>query len=163
MAATPCLSERAIASVMTLLGSISTSNGFETDAGDHVFRARQTIDKRETPCCNVWEGQEIPNVDSKTRSKIDMRLLLHIEGHIEADQSDTGAMLGKIKADIKRAVLGGSRNGGLPDPPNPRPFAVIGYEGSSPSPRADGANTEAVTVTLSLNYSEAYGDPYTSG
>jgi hypothetical protein len=157
-----CLSERVIANLSTLLQSITTANGFETNAGQRVFRARQSIEKREVDCVNVWEGQETPQAASQGRDKMDMRLLVHIEGHVEARRDDTGERLGKIKADIKRAICSGSRNGGLPDPPN-RPFATILYLGSEPLPRPDGSDTESVTLTFSINYPEAYGDPYTTG
>lgn len=153
------LSERAIQSAVALLQNIRISNGYFTDAGLHVLRARRAIEAKDLDAINVWEGAEKPaNGDGSVAMQMDLEL--SVEGHVKASQPDTGMRLGLIKADIKRALC--SASGALPDTPN-RPFAAVVYTGSQPDPRHEFADSEAVTVSFSIRYAEKYGDPTTSG
>ena len=68
----------------------------------------------------------------------------------------TGEQLEEIKADIKRALM-------LFDEPTLKDglFSIgpIGYLGSTPLPREDGAATESVQCRFRVTYTEKFGDP----
>ncbi len=153
----PSLSERAIRAIVALLRTITIENGYETDAGKHVFRARRSIAENELPAIDVWEDGEQPDDGSGQSRSFVTSLSLSIEGHVKADHADTGVMLGSVKADIKKAILlwSGIRdlNGTL---------GPLIYLRSEAEPRRDGASSEAVVVKVQINYAEAYGNPYSN-
>ncbi len=153
------ISERAICEIVRRLSRISTSDGFETAAGQRVFRARAALDRESLPAAVVWEdGEQVPN-GSGASDAYDVTLTISVELHVLADQDDTGCQLGIAKADVKRAVLAKSK-GALGDADGK--IGAISYTGSRATPRQDGSQTESVTLTFAVAYREGYGNPYSA-
>lgn len=157
---TKSISERVIDAVIARLEKVKQANDYRTDAGIRVFYARRTISEADLPCFVVWDGGE--NVTNGGGSgPMTMKLTVNVDAHCMADQGDTGAALQMLKADAKRALLLNS-GGIVDDDSNGRGFAELEYNQAQTDARRDGNASESVSLTLTANYKENYGDPYAS-
>lgn len=134
---------------------ILVAGGYNTNAGQRVYRARASIAESEVPCIVVWVGEESGPGATSGRSWT-VRTELLIDGFVAANQSNTGQQLELLRADIKRALCTDDR---FSDPAGGNAGAVIGYLGSKGSERVDGATYEGVTCRFALTYTEKKGDP----
>ncbi len=150
------IAERILRVVKKRLQLIRKDDGYSTNAGLHVFRARRTVKTDELPCASVWSGDE-SSTDKQIYKKFNNQLSIAVDGLTFVDQDDTGEMLELLKADIKRALFGDSKNGGITDENGLK--AAMYFDGCTPSPREDGANTEGIRVNLVVLYPENVGDP----
>lgn len=156
-------SERFLAAVATQLATILVSNGYQTDAGQRAVRAQHVVDEQDAPAVVLWEGDETPADQTDGVSAVEVSLDFTVDGMVVADQADTGAKLGLIKADIKRCVMGWYASGAALDPlaqRDNRSFGLLTWQGASPKPRTEGSSVEGVTVRFNLRYPETVSNPY---
>lgn len=156
------LSERALCEIERRLRRVRTVDGFETDAGRNVFRARRSITVDEFGALVLWDGGE--SAAGESGQPIKIVLSVTVKAHALATQCETGFVLEKMKADVKRAVLS-EGNGALAEPGPPSPERKIGwirYTGAQPSPREEGSTSESVELTFEVGYVEGFGNPYSS-
>lgn len=150
------IAERVIEAAVCRLREVVEANGFRTNAGLRVFRARRSVSLTELPCFVVWEGDEasLNDTGSGARDSMSMQLAVRVSAFVKAGQADTGRMLGLVKADAKKALLinKGEIAGGC----------AIAYRSATPSPREDGDESESVDLNFEVTYQEGYGDPYAS-
>lgn len=150
-------SERVFSALLERLQLISTARGYFTNAGSNVHRARGNLGLADLPAVVVWDDGEEPQGDTGKGSHTSMTLLqrIAVDIHAEADTTDTGRIIGLIKADVKRACLDAR---GLRDSSGTN-LGVITYLGAVPLARPDGGISEAARVTLGIILKEAFGDP----
>lgn len=156
------LSEQVLCAIVQQLRGILTERGYLTNCGERVFRARGQVQPSDLPCLVVWDaGEAAASTDGNAANgKTDSMLISQsvlIEAHVAADLADTGTLLGCMKADVKRAVLAWSRDGGM------RAFGrqsgPVTYVDAQPAPRERAAVSEAIGLTFVARYPETYGDP----
>ena len=146
------------------LQAITGGAPYNTEAGQNVFIGAGTVDaESKIPCVVIVEGEETATqtaagggqgVAAGQSTKMQIALNVNVEGYLAAAQSNTGEQQAKLKADIKRAVMG------------PGPIAHSGltigpltYLGAEPFTREDGSNAEGVRVRFVATYTEKWGDP----
>lgn len=159
----PALNVRAIAAVVARLAAINGTAPYEIDLDGRVYKARRTIDAQDLPCVVVWEGEESATGTSGATANgmtqsLRVTLEVRIDGLVQADDTNTGDQLAKLKSDIKRAVLSYS-DPALSDVDGRIAQGGIEYVGASPLARADGAETEGVQCVFRINLLEGYGNP----
>lgn len=153
---TASLSERVLAVFVGRLAGISTGNGYATNAGALVMRARPVVDPQYLPAIVVWNDGEAPDTGaSGEAASMTMHLRVSVDLHVRADQAQTGHNLELLLADAKRAVLIG--RGGIADAGGT--IGVLSYDGADISARSDGNCSESVALHFTVTYQEAYGDP----
>lgn len=149
------LAERALCVIEGRLAGIAAWDGYATDAGLRVLRSIRTLDESDLPCVVLWDdGEDVEDASGNTAS-MKTTLRFSVEGHIPANQPDTGCRLGMLRADVKRALL--RDRGAVADARGA--IGVLTYTGSDSQSRNDGAASEAVALHFMLTYKEAYGDP----
>ncbi len=158
----PPISERAMAWILARLALITDANGFATNVGLHVSRARRTFNESELPAVTVFETSEVPASGAASDDNASMSIVhgFSVIAHVLADQNDTGAVLGLARADIKRALFSPNENG---EPGVRDAYGELGpifFIGSDAEPRRDGADLESVNVRGAVRYKEGFGDPY---
>jgi hypothetical protein len=159
------LSERVFSAIAQQLELIRLENGYLTDAGFNVFRGRRTFAVADLPAISVSDAGETPDGgEASNGASMRMRQRIAIEIHALADQDDTGLIIGKMKADVKRCVFTWAPNGGMTDCINgvSKKLGLIVYTGADPTARQDGGESEFVAMNFEATYMEGYGDPTTS-
>lgn len=153
---------RAIYAMRTRLQAIDGNSPFNTAAGGTVLINRSVVEKGDLPLIVIVPGDETVEpssgggvADGRSQA-VKVQFDVNVEGMVLAEQSNTGEQLEEIKADIKRALM-------LFDEPTLKDglFSIgpIGYLGSTPLPREDGAATESVQCRFRVTYTEKFGDP----
>jgi len=156
------ISERSINKIISALSQITIANGYQTNAGENVFRSIRTIDQECLPAINVWEdGEEAEKADGSNTSMV-ITLTLSIDGHVKINQSDTGKVIGLLKSDIKKAILKNVVDNERSLMDEEGKIGIVIYSRTDSSARQDGAATEAVSVKFNIRFTEKYGDPYSN-
>lgn len=158
------ISERALCEIEKRLKGVREEDGFSSNAGLHVFRARRSLKPADLPALVVWDFGEQPT-SSVTNGNlpsgvITIDLNVNVEIAALANQQDTGFILEQLKADVKRALFGdGFATGRLCDQRNKEgDIGALGYSGVSVFPREDGAVSESLTMKFIVRYREKLGD-----
>lgn len=157
------LSERVIAAIMAQLATITTSNGYRTNAGLLVERAVRTIPLSDSQPTGfvVWDlGESTDEGDGQHRSMM-VRLKIGVDFATFADQDETGQRLQDGKADFKRCVLDWAWARGVVD--SEGNIGPLAYNGASTSARQDGSDAELVSFELVASYKEGFGNPFSHG
>lgn len=158
------ISERAIEAVLSRLRMINTADDYATNAGTNVHRSRRSFAPEELPAISVFEAAEEPAnkkaSDAKPSMSIGLRLSIFL--HAKCDLEDTGELLGLMRADFKRAVLGWAAES--PDGRGVRDadgqIGALTYNGAVALPREEGSVSESVECSIVIDYLEGFGDPY---
>jgi hypothetical protein len=156
------LSERVMDWAVARLAQIAIADGYETDAGANVSRARRTFGETELPALTVFEESEVPG-NGQTSDETDSfttRLGFAVFAHVVCDQADTGQRLGLMRADVKRALMRPDALGNAGVSDDDGQIGSLIYQGSTAAPREDGASIESVRVSFIAKYPETFGDPY---
>lgn len=155
--ATKSVAHQIIDAIIARLQTIRVADGFNTDAGRQVYWARRHVDANSIV---VWRVDETP--DDSTQSRMAQLLTLTVEGHVEAEQAETGQQLEYLLADIKKAVLveGGVGGRGIQASGGESLTNDVLLLSTTAAEREDGQTTEAVLVNLEIHFPEKYGDPY---
>lgn len=156
------LSERVMDWVEARLQGITTANGFETNIGLNVSRARRTFDKAALPAVTIFETAAPPSDGAASESSASYTVAQSfvVIAHVIAEQATTGRKLGLARADIKRALMQPDDEGryGISDVDGK--IGALAFAGSDANPRQDGAVSESCAVSFVAIYQEGYGDPY---
>lgn len=150
------LSERLFDAVEGYLAAIDGTGLYNTDAGLRILRNASTGVADTLPCLRLFDGGEVAENASGDRSAIAITQTVIVDAIVAAG-ADAGAELLAVKADIKRALMQWERQkvtDGTGDI-----ATCLTYLGAQPFPRADGATAEAITLTFTTKYREAYGNP----
>lgn len=164
------ISERALCEIEKRLKGVREEDGYSSNAGLHVFRARRSLSTDDLPALVIWDAGEQPtssttNGDLPSGTSVRILLTVNVEIAALASQKDTGFILEQLKADVKRALFGnGNVNGYLDDMESPAGKKVsigeLGYLGVQVFPREDGAVSESLTMKFGVRYVENIANPY---
>lgn len=156
---TASLAERALCVIESRLKSIRTEDGYSTDAGLNVFRARRKLADADLPAAVLWDVGDSLNNSTPGSSRDLIDLQAHVEVHAPANQDDTGRTLEAIKADVKRAIRP-QGNDCLKD--DLGQIGALRYDGAQVFEREDGAASESITLRFIVALVEKIGDPTSS-
>lgn len=155
---TPSKAAHIAAAVATRLATITRANGYNTDAGLHVWRGRTAIDTAELPSLTLFEQEDQVEaqriIDSPAPTSIDTNLLLPliIEGSAVCDPDHPNVTGHALVADIKRALFSADLKwGGL--------ATHTRYLGRTLGPREGGDDIVTVTVQIRIGYTEDLAKP----
>lgn len=149
--------ERALRVIEAQLATITEANGYHTDVGAKVYRARRTFEKGDLPAISVWKTGEIPAAKDRASRSVEQTCAISVDIHVKAGQADTGSAMELASADVKKALLSMDTAQGVRDADGE--LANLFYVGAEPSPRTDGANAEAMAVNFSMVVPESRIDP----
>jgi hypothetical protein len=160
------IGERVMIAIIEQLQTISVANGYYTELGASIYRARRAFDDEELPAASVFEDSEVPNAGgvSGTDDSFQASHGVRVELSTWSDRAHTGAWLSAARADVKRCLmgwakgfLGGDEKVGVRDAVGQ--IGILAYFGSDIVLQPDGAVTEAVDLRFTVQYPEGYGDP----
>lgn len=144
--------EKIVQAVLTLTQSITKDNGYETDIGLRMERARRSFSGSDLPGGSVWANGEASERDYElTQQVMDMAIDGH-HGLVKNETPDVTA--NRIIADFRKAIetYDASLNALV---------SGIQYTQASPEYPDDGNSAVSVTVKYELSYDTVRGDPYT--
>jgi hypothetical protein len=154
------ISEKVFAAIIAQLRTITLENGYRTDAGANVLRARRSLQPDELPAIVIFDEGETPadgTADGRHYS-MTIQQVIGVEVHTMADKDDTGQMIGLLKADVKQALLSWANAGGLVSCVGDK-LGVLSYDGCTALSREDGGESESCALTFTATYKEGYGNP----
>lgn len=137
--------------IATRLATIRTSNGYETDAGQTVYRGKRNLSAGN--CITLFEGEEDatrPRGEPYTANAI-MHFIA--EGVVACDPENPDIAGHKLVADIQKAIFSTDHtlSGLLASP--------IIYTGRVIQPRADGSPLVSAQVRLDATYTITPANP----
>jgi len=147
---------RILRALKAKLERIQTSNGFETDAGDHIALGRYRVAAGVTlqdalPAIAINFGRSNTPAQG-TRIQTDLPVLIH--ALVLEDQDDALAEAELVVGDIKRALYG---------PPADETLGGLVFEMEpgevEPIPREDGSQFAGAQVEVLLKLTEKRGEP----
>lgn len=157
------ISERALCEIEKRLHKVREEDGYSSNGGLKVFRARRSLSIADLPAFVIWDSGEQPT-SSVTNGNlpsgvIQIDLGVNVEIAALANKQDTGFILEQLKADVKRALFGdGNENGGLYDAKSKEgQIGALGYTGVQVFPREDGAVSESLTMKFIVRFKENLG------
>lgn len=101
---TTTIRERIIRAIMTRLADITTANGYNTNAGNLVLRAKKLVDPAYLPFLNVWPQKEEEIL--KDYGNMNCVMPVRIEAIIEYDAENPSAVCSKVMGDVIENLTG---------------------------------------------------------
>lgn len=140
----------------TRLKTILVANGYNTNAGQRVYRGRKSFDWGDAalfPAISVFDPEE--RCESLHEERNDYLLVFHVEAHGFASASNPADLAHDLIADIKKAlfIYSDQTLGGL--------VVSFEYKGREIQLPEDAGSVVSVRVVAEVKYPELYGDPYT--
>lgn len=156
---TDTVAQRVLAALADRLAAIRTADGYNTDAGQHVFQGRIYLDEdTDLPALSIIENLEQPTTAQVDGPLVRESTPYQVQGLIACDTRDPLLAGHQLLADIKRAVL---RNPAGPEFEELLPGASLEYTGRQVFQRLESSRFVEVHVLLTITHCEQYGDPYT--
>lgn len=145
--------------IVDRLETISVANGYNTDAGSHVFRGRTYIDEdNELPGLTVIENDEQGTEAQVSGTQVRETTGYEVHGLITADPNNPLDAGHQLVADIKRALF--QHPSGPEFETLPKSGATLEYLGRQVLSSPLGSELAEVMVQLNVSHSEQYGNPY---
>ena len=140
--------EQIMASFAARLAAITVANGYQTDIGDNVVRARRSFLEEDLPAISVIDGAE--TFDRRGGSVL---VSVPIEVHVIRNTTTHGSDCNKTLADVYQCVESWDfKTAGLID--------SIEYQQGEPEYPEDGSDVLKVVSRFLLKYNLVKGDPY---
>lgn len=153
------IAQQVLAALAGRLAVIRKANGYNTDAGLHVFQGRLYLDEDDDlPALSIIENLEQPTTAQVDGTLVRETTPYQIQGLIACTPNAPLAEGHQLLADIKRALF--------VHPSGPEferliAGASIDYMGRQVFQRLESARFCEVHVLLEITHGERYGDPYT--
>jgi hypothetical protein len=145
------LSLRIVQAIVERLETISTEDGYRTDAGENVHAGLRFLDRGEqiVLCVTAQNAQ----AEINTFPRVTERMAVNVEGHRVHDGSNAERLAHELIADIKQAVMRADDRtlGGLCRTLDPIGWGILYPE--------DGEQYVSVQAGFSIRYHERYGRP----
>lgn len=132
------------------LGTITVTNGFQTDIGTNVFRGKRRLEEANLPCVVIMEGDDSVTATSLKSASIFQQYFF--EGHAACDPNNPNDKAHDIIADLKKAVFNGDLTFG-------RTIRKIDYKGRSIATREDGTPVVAASIHVEVQFVEDLTNP----
>lgn len=144
--------EQIVQAVLSLTQSITKDNGYETDIGLRMERARRSFSESDLPGGSVWANSEASARDyESTQQALDVA----IDGHHEVVKNETSDVTAnRMIADFRKAIE-------TYDSTLNALVSGIQYTQADPEYPDDGSSVVSVTVKYEITYDTVRGDPYT--
>ena len=144
--------EKIVQSVLSLAQTITKDNGYETDIGLHMERARRSFSGCDLPGGAVWANGEASARDYASTQQV---MDIAIDGHHELVKNETSDVTAnRMLADFRKAVE-------TYDSTLNALVSGIQYTQADPEYPDDGSSAVSVTVKYEITYDTARGDPHT--
>lgn len=140
---------------------ITTTNGYNTNIGANVFRARRTIDPDELPACDLWPQPENAENQYGVSACI---MKLKIEGIVVFGLTNPSVISEQILGDLKKCFLSHYNTTTSPPTGWNRSAYIDGivYTGGGLDEYPDeGQLTVGAYINLEVTYHTKIDDPYT--
>jgi len=140
---------------------ITVANGYATDCGTNVERARKAIDPDELPASIIWPGQEKAE---QAYGEIVCTMSIRVEGIVKFGSANLSVVSEKILADLKKCFL--SRANLLTSPQtgwirSPDYIDKISYtDGGVNEYPDDGMVSVGASAVFEVTYTQKIDDPY---
>lgn len=147
--------EQIITGFELLLGSVTTANGYHSDAGLNVVRCRKSLDPSELPCIVLWPGMEIAERADYGETFYSMRM--GIAFHELLNGENPSVVVERMLGDLVQSVFSSGANG------TQKILHVdsILYESGGADTYPDtGALSVSCIINLQVKYNYLYGNPY---
>ena len=148
--------QQIITEIVARLQAITKANGFETDAGEHVFVGEIVRFGENDPdsAINVVVGEEI---SVSQRVKVIYDFTLDLQALFKADLDDTWERIELTIGDIKRAVELDDRT--LDGAVNGNGQSGLERVGATTIPREPGSPVIGASVTYNARCNDTWGSP----
>ncbi len=153
--------EKIIRQIADRLAVITLANGYATDIGANVKRARKHLDESELPACVIHPQPETPELKYGQSYQT---MPVRIEGIVEYGDADPSAVSEQILGDLIKAV---TEQPGTETSPNtgwvrsPQYDESIHYKGGGTDEYPDEERlTVGAAVQIEVVYATKIGDPY---
>lgn len=156
------VSQKVIEAVIARLETITTVNGFNSDAGLRAHWAVSNVGQvtAATPALVIWRDPEQRNNEDQSR-RVDVELQLLVDALYYADQANAGIIVEQIRADVIRAIEKQDNGEGRSlAESGERLVGNIWVGEIRPFARAQGVNAEGLQFVIEVRYPEAFADPY---
>ncbi|MFZ6767765.1 hypothetical protein ACO0LM_11845 [Undibacterium sp. Di26W] len=136
---------------------ILTTNGFETNIGENVYRGRIHPDGMKLPFTVIGEADDNPTGSTSrgTETRISQRYIL--EATLNCDRDNPNDAAHQAIGDLKKAIFKDVAKtalqtlGGL--------AISVAYSGRMISPRPDGTAMVTASITITVDYTENLAEP----
>jgi hypothetical protein len=142
-----------IQEIIARLAVITIANGYNTDCGLKVFRARKRVDDdNDLPCLVVWPG---PETAEKVFGSLQCKMTVRLEGFALFGSENASVVSERILGDIIKAMTSPlwSRSPDYVD-------SIIYSSGGAEDYPDEGNISVGSQATFTIGYSVALGDPY---
>lgn len=142
--------EQIIQAAEEQLKTMATANGYNTDLGSSVFRAKNRVHEKELPVISILDGEE--HVERK-HGALAVTMALTVEVLIDAQDHDSSPLANQILADILTCILSDNT------PFHPLIDSVEYTSGSISYPE-DISTIVGVSAVFTFTYSIINNNPY---
>jgi hypothetical protein len=142
--------EQIILAFVAAMSVVTVANGYNSDAGLNVVRARRNLDPLELPCIVIWPGTE--TLDSDQYGGKFYAMKLGIESHSLFGSENPSVMSEKMLGDLVKSVFSQEITS-LAD-------QIIYESGGTDSYPDTGDTAIGVKITLNVKYNYLIGNPY---
>lgn len=157
--------EKIIQQFVTRLATIRTANGYNTEIGSTVERARKSLDPDDLPACVVYPQ---PETAEPLAGMTQLTMPIRIEGLAKYGSANPSVVAEMILGDLIKCILSSSwdRRTLIPSPVSPATYidqydSGVEYKGGGTD---DYPNAEDQTVGVSALFEVSYltkrGNPY---
>lgn len=149
--------ERPLAVIRERLEEIQEDNGYNTNAGNNVYRGRVFLDRdSELPAITIVETEENPATADVSGSLVRETVNYQIRGVAQADPDNPLDQGHVLVADIKKALF---RAPTIDMERLDGTITNLSYTGRGIFPPEDGSRYVYVEVYLEVTHGEQFGNP----
>ncbi|MEJ1463314.1 MAG: hypothetical protein RPU15_08565 [Candidatus Sedimenticola sp. (ex Thyasira tokunagai)] len=138
--------------VLSRMQTVTVVNGYETDVGLMLERARRSFEEDELPAGAVWPGPEESAAGYQNTGQ-EMQIDIDLHSRVGNETADKAA--NRLIADARKGME-------TYDAPLAALIDGLQYAGADPQYPEDGGEIVSVKVTYKITYQTVRGDPYAS-
>lgn len=136
------------------LATILTSNGFNTNMGQRVYRGRVAVSDDDVPCVSLIEGDEdVRENPSRLNATAHITQQYALAGYAPCDPLQPNDAAHEIIKDMKRAIFQDK------DSSLTRKVRRVAYKGRNIGPRADSVPIVQAVIYIEVEYVEDLSAP----
>lgn len=143
-----------IAIILTdILKQITTANGYNTDAGQRVFRGRLKLDDDKIPCIVIGEEDDQVTGGANYFKQVSVNQGFVIEAYVKCDPDNPNDAAHDVIEDLKKALFTGQTNTNHAGALAPH-VRTLKYIRRHIGPRPEGSDFVLGSITIETTYVE---------